>query len=46
MSQQPAFPGLANAIKKKRTRRKLFLADMDAEVPWRRLLGLIEPHYP
>lgn len=46
MPKQPAFPGLANAMKKKRTRREVFLSEMDAVVPWRPLLGLIEPHYP
>ena len=46
MPKQPAFPGLRDAMKKKRTRRELFLAEMDAVVPWTRLLALIEPHYP
>jgi hypothetical protein len=26
------------------TRRERFLAEMDAVIPWERLLGLIEPH--
>ena len=46
MPKQPAFPGLRDAMKKKVTRRELFLAEMDAVVPWTRLLALIEPHYP
>ena len=46
MPKQPAFPGLKYAMKKKQTRRELFLAEMDAVVPWDRLLGLIAPHYP
>lgn len=46
MPKQPAFPGLRDAMKKKRTRRDLFLAEMDAVVPWDRLLNLITPHYP
>ena len=46
MPKQPAIPGLRDAMKKKQTRRELFLAEMDAVVPWARLLGLIEPHYP
>jgi len=46
MPKQPAFPGLRDAMKKKQTRRELFLAEMDAVVPWTRLLALIEPHYP
>jgi len=46
MRKQPAFPGLRHAMKKKRTRREKFLAEMEAVVPWIRLLALIEPHYP
>ena len=46
MPKQPAFPGLRNAMKKKQTRRELFLAEMDLVVPWTRLLALIAPHYP
>jgi hypothetical protein len=46
MPKQPAFPGLRNAMKKKVTRREQFLAEMDAVVPWGRLLALIAPHYP
>ncbi|OLI94004.1 transposase, partial [Xanthomonas oryzae pv. oryzae] len=32
--------------KRKRTRREVFLAEMDQVVPWKGLLGLVEPHYP
>lgn len=32
--------------KRKRTRREVFLAEMDQVVPWTALLALIEPHYP
>ena len=32
--------------KGKVTRRERFLAEMDAVIPWRRLVKLIEPHYP
>jgi len=46
MPKQPAIPGLRQAMKKKRTRREKFLAEMEAVVPWTRLLVLIEPHYP
>ena len=46
MPKQPAFPGLRDAMKKKLTRREQFLAEMDAVVPWGRLLALIAPHYP
>ena len=46
MPKQPAIPGLRDAMKKKVTRREMFLMEMDAVVPWSRLIGLIEPHYP
>ncbi len=46
MPKQPAFPVLRDAMKKKVTRREQFLAEMDAVVPWVRLLALIEPQYP
>lgn len=32
--------------KGKKTRREVFLAEMDRAVPWARLYALIEPHYP
>jgi len=32
--------------KRKRTRKEVFLAEMDQVVPWNALLALIEPHYP
>jgi len=31
---------------RKRTRREVFLSEMDQVVPWPALLSLIEPHYP
>ena len=46
MPKQPAFPGLRHAMKRKRTRREKFFAEMEAVVPWTRLLALIEPYYP
>ena len=46
MSKQPAFPGPSDAMKKKRTRRELFLSEMDAVVPWGRLLAPVWPQYP
>ena len=46
MPKQPALPGLRDAMKKKQTRRELFLAEMDLVVPWGRLLALIAAHYP
>jgi hypothetical protein len=42
----PSLTGLRDAMMKKRTRRELFLAEMDAVVPWGRLLALIAPHCP
>jgi len=41
MPIQPAFPALRDAMKKKVTRREQFLAEMNAVVPWGRLLALI-----
>lgn len=32
--------------KRKRTRREVFLSEMDQVVPWKALLALIEPHCP
>ena len=46
MPKQPAIPGLRIARKTKVTRREQFLAEMEAVVPWPRLLALIAPHYP
>ena len=31
---------------RKRTRREVFLAEMEQVVPWKGLIALIEPHYP
>lgn len=45
MPKQPVFPSLRDVMKKQ-TRRELFLSEMDAVVPWGRLLSLIKPHYP
>lgn len=46
MSKQETFAGLAWKQKGRTTRRERFLAEMDAIIPWQRLLGLIEVHYP
>jgi len=46
MAKQRTFASLAWSSKGKVTRRERFLAEMDAVIPWRRLLALIEPHYP
>lgn len=44
--KQTTFAALAWDGKKKITRRERFLAEMDAVIPWDRVLKLIEPHYP
>ncbi len=44
--QQTTFASLAWSAKGKVTRRERFLAEMNAVIPWARLLGLIEPYYP
>jgi transposase, IS5 family len=46
VSNQRTFASLAWSTKGKVTRREQFLAEMDAVIPWARLLGLIAPHYP
>lgn len=45
MSQR-SFASAEFALKKKRTRREKFLADMERVVPWSRLVSVIEPLYP
>src|SRR3984885_15328033 len=44
--KQTTFASVAWEKKGKVTRRERFLAEMDAGIPWARLLALIEPHYP
>lgn len=46
MSKQETFAGLAWKQKGRMTRRERFLGEMEAIIPWKRLIGLIEPHYP
>src|SRR5580692_3347481 len=46
MSNQRTFGSMAWAQKGKVTRREQFLAEMDAVIPWKALIDLIEPHYP
>lgn len=46
MGQQRTFASMAWNQKGKVTRRERFLAEMDAVLPWSRLLALIVPHYP
>jgi len=43
---QMSFGDAEYASKRKRTRREVFLAEMEQVVPWPRLLALIEPFYP
>ena len=45
MSQR-SFASAEYAMKKKRTRRERFLAEMERIVPWSRLIAVIEPLYP
>jgi len=46
MGEQRTFASVAWTQKGRVTRRERFLAEMDAVIPWARLLALIEPHYP
>lgn len=46
MSKQTSFAGLAWNSKGKVTRRERFLLEMDQVIPWKRLLAVVEPHYP
>lgn len=43
---QISFSDAEYAGKRKKTRREVFLDEMELVVPWKALLGLIEPHYP
>ena len=43
---QASFSELEHDLKKRRTRREVFLGKMDALVPWARLEARIEPFYP
>jgi IS5 family transposase len=44
--KQTTFASLTWNNKGRTTRRERFLAEMNAVIPWERLLGLITPHYP
>jgi len=44
--KQLSFSDAEYGGKRKRTRREVFLAEMDRAVPWSQLEGLIAPHYP
>ena len=43
---QLTFGDAEDIGQRKRTRREVFLSEMDQVVPWAALLALIEPHYP
>lgn len=43
---QLSFASLAFAAKKKRTKREIFLTEMDDVMPWEDLEAVIEPYYP
>ncbi|UTW06978.1 IS5 family transposase [Pseudomonas benzenivorans] len=44
--KQMTFADAEYAGKRKKTRKELFLIEMDQVVPWKGLIALIEPHYP
>jgi IS5 family transposase len=44
--KQLGFGDYEQSTAKKRTKRERFLSEMEAVVPWKKLLDLIEPHYP
>ena len=43
---QISFADAEYAGKRKKTRREVFLEEMEVVVPWQVLLKIIEPHYP
>jgi IS5 family transposase len=43
---QTSFAQAEYDKKRKRTRREIFLAQMEQVIPWTRLMEVIEPHYP
>jgi hypothetical protein len=46
LGNQQRFASMTRMGKAKVTLRGRFLAEMDTMIPWPRLVGLIEPHYP
>jgi IS5 family transposase len=46
MSDQLSFSDAEQDTKRKKTRREVFLDEMDKVVPWSELEAVIEPHYP
>ena len=45
-TMQLSFGDAEHTGKRKKTRREVFLAEMEQVVPWNALLALIAPHYP
>jgi hypothetical protein len=45
MEKQQTFASAAWSHQRKVTRRERFLGEMDAVIPWSRIVKLIEPHY-
>jgi len=43
--KQKSFASVAYETKKKRTRREVFLGEMDAVIPWPQLIAVIAPYY-
>lgn len=43
---QISFADVEYAGKRKKTRREVFMEEMEPVVPWNALLKLIEPHFP
>jgi IS5 family transposase len=46
MEKQMSFAQAEYAGKKRTTRKEKFLSEMEKLVPWARLVGVVEPHYP
>ena len=46
MDDQLSFADVEHEAKRKKTRREVFLDEMDKVVPWVELEALIEPFYP
>lgn len=44
--RQMSFSDAEYAGKRKKTRREVFLEEMEQVVPWKTLLKVIEPFYP
>jgi IS5 family transposase len=42
----PSFASLAYDTKKKKTRREIFLQEMDKVIPWKELIQIVEEYYP